>query len=573
MADVTVLGNDFQALPRKYKDMGDGTYAEVVAGTSTALTGITLGRVVVACPVRSGLAVNAPNNILAGRMPLTAYAAMSNVRFMYGGMANDEKVPDNEVLVEAALEYGGVIYPMTFTGSRFGILDRYGLLTSDAALIDIPAGATYYARTRVLAPNNSSNFGAAAAGYTTLAADVISGAASITLTDLPKLDRSPARFRITGTGTEVVEILRYTGTATPWTVILRSVLAANHTAAGNQVGQGVWSSREVCSDQGGTASSNVVSFDLLSGTFGAAGLSGTATTAAASSIGDTAITVTSVNLLRGQTFTLDTAGNAETVTVRNIGGSANPWTLYLTAPLTKNHLTAVSLANTNSGSSILIPVPTAVTADYASGAPVPIVLLGDSILQGTGNNFRVWEGYATQALDATHPILNLTKNGESASQFAADTNGTQRRRLLGVGKWLFLAFGTNDLYGASTLLQYQTNIGTIVGWARARGMKIAIPTITPRSTSTDGFITTGNQTEVNAGSGGLLRKQANTWIRAGAGGLCDLVIEVADVVETARDSGIWKADANPGPYTVDGLHPSYAGHQLIASSINSALFI
>lgn len=32
MADVTVYGNDFQVLPRKFKDMGDGTYAEVVSG-------------------------------------------------------------------------------------------------------------------------------------------------------------------------------------------------------------------------------------------------------------------------------------------------------------------------------------------------------------------------------------------------------------------------------------------------------------------------------------------------------------------------------------------------------------
>jgi hypothetical protein len=47
--------------------------------------------------------------------------------------------------------------------------------------------------------------------------------------------------------------------------------------------------------------------------------------------------------------------------------------------------------------------------------------------------------------------------------------------------------------------------------------------------------------------------------------------EVADTVETARDSGIWKAGY---VYTTDGVgvHPSATGHAAMAAAINTALF-
>ncbi len=536
--------------------------------------GVTEGRLVVAAPARSALGIATPNNILAGRMPLTAYGSMSGVRFIYGAGANTDILPDNEVLIEAALEYpSGTIYPVTFGGNRFGRLDRYGLLTSDPVAADVPAGATYYARTRILAPNNSTNL-VPTSGYTTLAADVTLGASSITLTDLPVDRPSPLRMRIGGSGTEVVEIIRMTTASSPYTATLRAVLVANHTAAGSVVGQGVWTNREISSDQGATASSNLSTFDIYSGTFGVAAVSGSTTLAAATNIGDTTLqVVNAATPLRGQTFTLDTAGNVETVTARTIVGVANPYTVYLTAPLTIAHASGVAFANTNSGGSVVIPVPTAVTADYTSNAPSSIVMLGDSILSGTGNYFRTLESYATIALEPTHPVLPMSKSGESAQQFAANTNGVQRRGLFGIGKWLLYAYGTNDIYGGRTLAQWQADTATICGWAKQRGLKVAMSTITPRTTSSDGWTTVANQTETLAAGAGLVRKAANAWIRAGASGLCDLVIEAADAVETSRDSGLWKADTTIGPYTIDGLHPSYTGHIRMATACLPGMFV
>jgi lysophospholipase L1-like esterase len=546
-------------------------------GTSGSAGGLLEGRTVVAAPARLCNPLGPPNSCQSGRMPLTAYSDLDGIRFGYAGLAEAELVNDNEVFVDAAVEYpAATIYPMTFGGSRFGVLDRYGFLLSDAAPPFVPSGATYWARTRILAPNNNSNF-ANGQGWTTLAADVTAGATSITLTDLPVVTRTPTRLRITPSSSETVEVVRFSGTG-PYTATLRSPLVSSHAAAGSIVGQGAFTNREIYSDQGGLAASNLYTFDILTGTYGAASNSGTAVTGAASNIGDTTLNLTSVVLLRGTVFTLDTAGNAETVTIRTIAGNANPFTAYLAAPLTKAHIIGTTIANTNAGSSIQIPVPTIVTADYAPGAPPSIVLLGDSILFGSNRFLRSWEGYAQMALEGTRPTLQMSKQGESAQQFAANTNGFQRRRLFDAGKWLIYAYGTNDVYGTRTLAQFQTDTITILKWARARNMKIAMCTIMPRTTSGNGLWTLVSDQAVTNSAFNTVRLAVNEWIRSGASGYNDYTIDIADAVEVnssgvpTRGGGLWMADANPGPYTTDGLHPTYSGHQVLANVIDPARF-
>jgi lysophospholipase L1-like esterase len=108
-------------------------------------------------------------------------------------------------------------------------------------------------------------------------------------------------------------------------------------------------------------------------------------------------------------------------------------------------------------------------------------------------------------------------------------------------------------------------------------MKIAMATITPRTTGPD-FTTVVGQAISNS-TFNLVRLAANQWIRSGAGGLADIVVDVADAVEVnangvlTRDAGLWIADANPGPYTVDWLHPTYSGHALMSKALNASLFV
>ena len=115
-------------------------------------------------------------------------------------------------------------------------------------------------------------------------------------------------------------------------------------------------------------------------------------------------------------------------------------------------------------------------------------------------------------------------------------------------------------------------------------------TVTPQTTSTDAWVTTANQTvtAVHARRIGL-----NDWIRDGAPfdtatGLAVAVgatgstivragtrahplkgfFEIADIVETSRNSGIWKAG-----WTTDGLHPNATGYAAAYLGIDLSVFI
>lgn len=119
------------------------------------------------------------------------------------------------------------------------------------------------------------------------------------------------------------------------------------------------------------------------------------------------------------------------------------------------------------------------------------------------------------------------------------------------------------------------------------GQRVHACTITPVDTSGT-FTTTAGQT---AGAHNATRAAVNDWIRAGApinsttlayvpvgtvGALTagqpghPLIdwFETADTVETARNSGIWKAN-----YTEDGTHPSSVGHAAMAAAIDTTRFV
>jgi lysophospholipase L1-like esterase len=116
------------------------------------------------------------------------------------------------------------------------------------------------------------------------------------------------------------------------------------------------------------------------------------------------------------------------------------------------------------------------------------------------------------------------------------------------------------------------------------GPKIWQTTITPRPTSSsDGWTTVAGQT-VNAADNPK-RNLVNAWIRDGApmtaafaplaqntftalragdaGHPLQGYIEVTDAIESARDSGLWRA---PG-FTTDGVHPSSMGHIAMSTAL------
>ncbi len=202
---------------------------------------------------------------------------------------------------------------------------------------------------------------------------------------------------------------------------------------------------------------------------------------------------------------------------------------------------------------------------------VPLVaMLGDSIMTGEGEGTNIFDrGWAERALNSQFGYMRIARPAETAQTFAVQANHPLRMRLLAGCTHAIVEYGTNDFFTGRTLLQIQTDLITIWNALIQRGMKVYQSTITPRTTSTDNWATTANQT-VSANES--VRVALNNWIRMNPSPLITY-FEVADICETARDSGKWKNDGITAFLnTSDGTHPSTASHIAASAAVNTALF-
>lgn len=218
--------------------------------------------------------------------------------------------------------------------------------------------------------------------------------------------------------------------------------------------------------------------------------------------------------------------------------------------------------------------PSSITG-IVRGTPRPSVLVvGDSISWGVGSTSQAssWESRALEAANIPHQIFAIGGSTEYAF------SQTYKRQLLMslAGEIRFTdavdAFGTNDLG-----LAFSVMANDALATARAlsaRGIRVWNATVLPH--------TAGNETN---------RVGFNTWLRAGApidptskayvavgtpgalvrgdtGHPMHGLIEAANVVETAQDSGVWA----PG-MTGDGVHPNEAGHAALAAAFNTGVFL
>lgn len=192
--------------------------------------------------------------------------------------------------------------------------------------------------------------------------------------------------------------------------------------------------------------------------------------------------------------------------------------------------------------------------------------IGDSITDGSGDTGGTGYSWITRATNAAVPLFRYTRSGILASGTAA-TPFYSMPMLSGCSH-VVVMLGANDLGTLSTYSQIAGWLASLYRMVAAEGAKPVGVTILPKTTSTDGWVTTGNQAAAAngfSGGAGSIRSQLNAWIRAGADGLLVGYVEAADAVETARDSGIWKAN-----YTADGLHPASPGHAAIAAAVDLA---
>ena len=205
-----------------------------------------------------------------------------------------------------------------------------------------------------------------------------------------------------------------------------------------------------------------------------------------------------------------------------------------------------------------------------------VALVGDSISLGAGNANGNNDGHPFQgefgfmqlaAMRAGMGYVTLGMNGQATNGFQPHTR--HRRMVLASSCDIAVVnYGTNDMTASRTLEEIKANLMDAWKALKMRGLKVYQTTITPRTNEASKWPTEG-QVPVNdrtAGGPTTVRSLLNDWIRTVPSPHLDGYVEVADAVETARNSGLWKAGM-----TTDGIHPNEQGHKALTIVLTDVL--
>lgn len=197
-----------------------------------------------------------------------------------------------------------------------------------------------------------------------------------------------------------------------------------------------------------------------------------------------------------------------------------------------------------------------------------VAIFGDSISNGVGESVPEDGGYMIRAMPSGVGVLRLNNGGATAREYVDNgtsaTSGRRRLPLAASCRYAWVEFGVNDLNTGSSIDQVKSNLLKLWRTLAAAGMTIYQSTLTPWASTTDGFTTVAGQSPYSRHTE---RLAINDWIRTTPAPLTGY-LEVADAVESSRNSGVWAVGA--APLTADGVHPSTEGHQRIAAAITAA---
>lgn len=158
---VTLTSGDFIAALGKTTLAGYGITDAAAADLSNAAARLVLSgksnaiRCVGSIPAlyQSASLSNGTDTVRSSRLGVKNTAWCTNIRLAYANVqistADVESGPGNAITVTAAVEYNGVTYPATFGGLSSIVLPAGGEVWTDPVPLDIPAGATFYARSCV----------------------------------------------------------------------------------------------------------------------------------------------------------------------------------------------------------------------------------------------------------------------------------------------------------------------------------------------------------------------------------------------------------------------------------------
>lgn len=233
------------------------------------------------------------------------------------------------------------------------------------------------------------------------------------------------------------------------------------------------------------------------------------------------------------------------------------------------------------------------------GSVTAIGWLGTSIDGGVGDvtpNAQGSYGFWSKGLDGRNigiPRCGLSRGSSQTTDFLSGASfGSAGRQslypwldVICIGAWTN-DFATNN----SSLATVQANLATIIAGARAQGRKVYCSAMIPRTTSTDGWITPGNQTaNANGFVGGTPGTSANRRndyntllgtllaartidgvIDVNAGGYTlagGSFVSTGGGVEDQANLSKWRTDL--GAITLDGTHPTAAGHAQMAIPVTA----
>lgn len=216
--------------------------------------------------------------------------------------------------------------------------------------------------------------------------------------------------------------------------------------------------------------------------------------------------------------------------------------------------------------------PTGLLGTPADHTKPCVAILGDSIVCSEQGNVHAssattrFSGYLERALaTANAGFLNLATSGDYAQLFAS--NHRRRSAIIAGVTHALCNYGSNDIYaGSRTLAQVQADLITIWVACSRRGAKTFQATITPRTTSTDGWATLAGQTIT---TGNAVRLTVNAWIRDGSP--LNPTTLAAQAVGTATSATCVRAGVTGHPLSAAGVSgPSSLGYFEAANLVETA---
>jgi hypothetical protein len=176
---------------------------------------------------------------------------------------------------------------------------------------------------------------------------------------------------------------------------------------------------------------------------------------------------------------------------------------------------------------------------------------GDSIEAGISDRYTGTTGSIGEVCRAVSPYYAYINGGQAgqSAQKVATTLATQARQIAIAQTYCshFLSqLGVNDLKSSQTAAQLTTNLQTIYTAVGKGAAKTFQATITPCTTSTDGWISTANQTlHANNANWTTFNDNLRAGSISGIGGF----LEFSNIASSAQDSGKWRVDTITAQFT------------------------